>query len=218
MAKKKILKPIPSLWLCELADAVTEGVAFIVGNGPSKQPSIVDALAAYGPVFACNMAYREHHVDFLIFQDSLILDKCRHWRGPKFVEWRDLTENERAMLGKTKDIYYYKAANWEGAGKDMHWPQDRSKRTIFSGLSGFAAAQIALLMGYTRLVFVGMDCQPRRGSKDPNEAHALKVITLGKLLWFGRYAKGKGAEVFKYGLEGKLKYQCVDMKDIAKWR
>ncbi|MHC4621596.1 MAG: hypothetical protein ACYTEQ_27965, partial [Planctomycetota bacterium] len=72
MTKKKIKKPTkPNKWLDDWADTVSGGTAFIVGNGPSKKPEDVDALAPYGAVIACNTAFRFHHADYLVFMDSL---------------------------------------------------------------------------------------------------------------------------------------------------
>jgi hypothetical protein len=62
-----------------------------------------------------------------------------------------------------------------------------------------------------------MDCRPAPWERDPNKAEALQVITLAKLGWFRKYAETQGAEVFKFGLEGKLKFPCVNMEDVEKW-
>ncbi|NIO08730.1 MAG: hypothetical protein GTO40_12245, partial [Deltaproteobacteria bacterium] len=151
MARKKLLPPEWQChWLGRL-EGTKSGTVFLVGNGSGKKLVDVDALAAKGIIFGCNLAFQEHRVDFLGFMDSRVLEECLHFPGPKFIPWRLYFDNERALLKRhtNRNLWFFKYTPWRPVGP---WPQEEDPSVIHEGLTGFHNAQIALVLGFRRLV------------------------------------------------------------------
>ena len=189
-----------------------DGTCFLIGNGPTKRLVDIDALATKGVIFGCNLAFQEHRVDFLGFMDSRVLNECLHFPGAKFIPWRQYFENERALLKQhnNRNLWFFKYAPWKPG---VPWPQDADKSTIHEGLTGFHNAQIALILGFKRLVFVGYDYD----ADEPNKAIS-HAADLEKMDSFKYYAQRCGAEVFTIDGQGALDYPTVYYTEVMKWK
>ena len=226
--------------------------AFIVGNGRGKTFYPVDLLP--GPIFACNLAYRHHRVDYLAFRDDLFdydnpdfhghnpTAVClREFRGIKFTlgrKWSDevgLAIKQSVRFDGDDRLYVWKwiQRGWEHQTLRF-WPlgpwPDGDK--IVQSSTGCVQAQIAYLMGFRRLVLVGMDLclLPGEISSNtfvPDERENLHVdgrcrAVIGKMVefkaqmdWFVSAVKDK-VEIVKLGNFGALDIPAVEWSDLFK--
>jgi hypothetical protein len=180
---------------------------FLLGGGRSRERYDVDALRDHGILFGCNDDWRTYSVDFLGFQDSPALDGALQFPGPKFVPWREYQEHERAALKKTNgNLFFYWADPWGPPVAHREWPQERDKSRVYTGLTGFQNAQVALILGFTRLVFIGFDCYAPGARCTVSES---LENNRWKLHAFREYALTKGVEVVKLGLDGRLNFPAI---------
>jgi hypothetical protein len=65
--EKRILEDAEKL---KLPDTTNKNIAFVLGNGISREDIAIESLQAIGTVYACNGVYRTHKVDYLIAVDT----------------------------------------------------------------------------------------------------------------------------------------------------
>ena len=84
------------------ANVVPDGLAFCIGNGPSRKGFTLEALRARGQTYACNAIYRDFIPDFIFSVDAQmtqemvraeVYKKCIHYAPSLEVGrhpyWRD---------------------------------------------------------------------------------------------------------------------------------
>ena len=110
-------------------------VAFVLGNGVSRQAFDIDYLKRRGAVFACNAVYRTHTVDVLVATDLPIA-----------------TEIQKSGYSKSNEFYTRRPLPELGA---RSLPKE-----IFGFSSGPIAAGLAARKNHRRIYLLGFDMGP----------------------------------------------------------
>jgi len=118
-------------------------VAFVVGNGKSREPINLQHLKQFGKVYACNAVYRTFRPDYLIAVDvKMILEITRHrWQLDNEV-WT----NPNRTYNSIPNLKLFNPSKGWSSGPTALWMASH-------------------LHGYDKIYILGFDF---RGSKDVN--------------------------------------------------
>ncbi len=118
-------------------------VAFVVGNGKSREPINLQNLKQFGKVYACNAVYRTFRPDYLIAVDvKMILEITRHrWQLDNEV-WT----NPNRTYNSIPNLKLFNPSKGWSSGPTALWMASH-------------------LHGYDKIYILGFDF---RGSKDVN--------------------------------------------------
>jgi len=156
----------------ELVENFKDIPGFVVGNGWSKTYFDIDKLKDIGIIIACNEAFKEHHVDLLMFQD---------------VDKRDLFEKImksyplKVMHKSIKKTWQLEQVA-EQKEKIFYYDLRRSFKHyngLMKQLSGHMAFQLAYKLGCNPIILIGVDCCAEGPNKRLN-THNLQTRTLAK--------------------------------------
>lgn len=216
---KKVLDPRP---------------VFVVGNGNSKRFFQVATLARYGWIFGCNQAFRDHHVDLLGFRDDDVLELGTTFKGLK-ATWAEAPSRKGGHgLQGANGVYLWHYAD------DVH-PRDLppgdinpnqpespawgTRDVVKKGSTGYILAQVALRIGLSPIILVGLDCGPLEGyrstkttgddSAEKASSHVSRYNRFREeIRYFARYAEGKGTPVRKLGNFGEAPVAAMRTHEI----
>ena len=109
-------------------------VAFVVGNGKSREPINLKDLKPFGKIYACNAVYRSFRPDYLIAVDvKMILEIAHHrWQLDNEV-WTNPNKAYNAM----KHLNFFQPSKGWSSGPTALW--------------------LASTHGYSRIYILGFD-------------------------------------------------------------
>lgn len=129
-------------WIDELVDRHKGEAGFVIGNGWTVNYYNVPALKNEGILIGCNLGFKKHPLDYVIWQDSNVDRECM--RAP-CVKLRLMRKN-RVPLANGEDTYFWGFGNRHHSGALLH------------NSSGGCALQMLHWMGCNPIILVGCDC------------------------------------------------------------
>lgn len=130
--------------LAELTGMHKGEMAFVLGNGWSIKYYDVKKLSQFGTLIGCNLAATRYPVDYLVFQDTGVVDKCKDFKGIKFCPYGRCV---RKNLDPETTFFIHSA----------RMAIDDPARVELMH-SGGMALQIASVLGFKEIILVGCDC------------------------------------------------------------
>jgi len=118
-------------------------IAFVLGNGISRQGISLDQLGQRGPVYGCNALYREYTPSILVATDRPIAEQIQH-------------------SGYAQKHKFYTRKPIDGLGA-MRIPQ-----AYWGFSSGPAAVALAAMHGNVHVYMLGFDMGPNNAGKFNN--------------------------------------------------
>jgi hypothetical protein len=190
---------------------LNSGTAVCIASGPSLSESDCEVVSYWrasndeGRVFVVNNSYlRYPSADFLYGSDQKWWDyyaqQVLAGEWPKFLgqKW---TQSSKAAIKH--------AINWIAAQSGEGFP---TEKIYTAGNSGYQAVQLAVFLGFRRIVLLGYDMQPTRGRHHWHPDHP-KPLSNPRLYaaWAERMdrlyepAKARGVEIINATRETALK-------------
>lgn len=177
---------------------------FIIGNAPSVLEHDFSLLTNFFTI-GINKAY------------ELIDPTILFWQDPEF--WKDnyidVLSLQAIKVAKYSANPRQIALSFTMNGNSPKWPQ-RCDRLHGYGSSGFLAAELAVCMGFTKLVLIGMDCKKSKngdtdfyGVNTYHKPHTLRNCSRG-LKWIKEECP---VEVYSCGYDGLWPYE--DLKKVV---
>lgn len=147
------LKIYDPRWVNELYGKHTGETAFLLGNGWSLNYYDPELMRKDGVILGCNKAFTQYNVDYLFFQDTNILKTCAKFPGTK-IFWSNRLDDCLELLDPQvmATSYVYSKGR-----KGHNRPND--ERLVGYKSTGAHAMQIAIFMGFSKIVMVGCDCR-----------------------------------------------------------
>jgi hypothetical protein len=131
-------------WLHELYNEHVMEPAFVIGNGLSVRNYDTSKMVGHGILIGCNLGFEKHPLDYVVWQDTTVSEKCVRFKGKKIT-----TPAIQKKIVKRK------------------WPKHdtfiitfgrrKQQFTITSSSTGQMALQIAVMMGCNPIFLVGCD-------------------------------------------------------------
>lgn len=112
-------------------------IAFVLGNGTSRQGIPVSALQQHGTVFACNAVYRDSTPDYLIAVDpKMIIEICNTEYPEHNTVWTNYNHQYDQLQRKQYLNFFQPSLGWS---------------------SGPTALKLACDLGYKQIYILGFD-------------------------------------------------------------
>tara|TARA_B100000683_G_C12505626_1_gene559029 strand:- start:1190 stop:1789 length:600 start_codon:yes stop_codon:yes gene_type:complete len=104
-------------------------VAFVLGNGESRQPIDLHSMKKYGKVYACNAVYRTHQPDYLVAVDVKMILEINHskWQMNNPV-W---TNPNKAYHGFHGFNYFQPSKGWSSGPTALWLASTHGHDTIY---------------------------------------------------------------------------------------
>lgn len=150
----------------ELKDVHKGKLGFVLGNGWSIRYYDIDKMKVDGILIGCNLSFQLYPLDYLVWQDATVHDKCSKFKGIKVVSQRKKGRTE--CDPNTTYLYGFGKLN---AGKH-HGNNFRIMH------SGGLALQLAIKLGCNPIVMVGCDCRifPVDGQEQEYHGHRSNIF------------------------------------------
>jgi hypothetical protein len=211
----------------ELRDQWKDHPGFVCGNGVSKSYININVLKKHGPILGCNLAFTQHHVDYLGYRDSKVRLKClegfHNYHIIPMMKFSAL--HTKAIEQRLDNLYFFDTAP-ERTGMNI----ENSK--LVMGSTGYIILQVARLLGCNPIVLVGMDgCAENVGgdlrsncfSEDTkmlkrdfkgkkSSPHLMRFATKNEKLC--RKYISEGIDVYKLGSWGVLDLPTMDPGEL----
>jgi len=124
-------------------------IAFVIGNGTSRKPVVLDKLKSHGTVYACNAVYREFSPDYLIAVDpKMVMEICNQGYQLKNKVW---TNPNKRYASFEKLNYFDPSKGWS---------------------SGPTALWLASQQKYQKIYILGFDYKGLQDGKKVNNIYA----------------------------------------------
>ena len=116
--RKAIQKSIELRDQEELPRNDTTDIAFVLGNGTSRKPILVENLSKYGKVYGCNALYRSFSPDYLIAVDvKMILEINKAGYQHKHEVWT----NPNKTFNTIKNLNFFHPSKGWSSGPTALW-------------------------------------------------------------------------------------------------
>lgn len=140
-------------WIDELENKHVGETAFLLGNGLTLSYYDPEKMRKDGVLLGCNKLFTRCHVDYLFFQDSNTLEISSKFKGPKIVPVRRLDANPCMCTPEAlASTYVYSKGRKRRS-------QPNPKRYLSYASTGTHALQVAVLMGFKKIILAGCDCR-----------------------------------------------------------
>ena len=228
------------------------GQCFIVGNGPSLRTEDLERIyERHIPSFAANkvdpiFSQTNWRPNYYVCQDKVVLKTEQYFERvlPYKLNAYFFAKDAKSVisvseLAKDANVFYYRA----DVSNIMRRPNDCSDDVSLHVASGFtvtyAAMQLAMYMGYTELMLIGVDCDyprvvDRNGIRTVHEGPShFKGSDQREDLYHGgnvdgmrqayenaqRYALEHGVKIYNATRGGKLEvFERVDFDELMKMK
>lgn len=223
--------------ITELYNTHKGEMCFVIGNGLSKYKYDLNVIYKKGFVFGCNKAFEVHPVDILGFRDNNAYMYClEHFPGVKAMPHKSHDVEDQAKKDTALNVYEY---YWQQG----NIPMKDNDHFFVKESTGNVMLQLAVRMGFSWIILVGMDCCVIKGQtssnahKDDSKAMKLpcdKVKIEGKrvpnsdcrtsqvLVKFAeahmreRGRLGGKAKIAKLGCDGILDIPVIEWEDVKR--
>jgi hypothetical protein len=104
-------------------------IAFVLGNGTSRKPIILDELRGKGKIYGCNALYREFSPDYLVAVDTkmiLEINKAGYQRTRQV--WTNPNKAFSAFIGFN---YFNPSKGWSSGPTALHLASDHDNTDIY---------------------------------------------------------------------------------------
>lgn len=107
----------------------TNGTAFVVGNGTSRNGIDINNLHRHGVIYGCNALYRQHRPDYLIAVDvKMILEINKEGYNVHNQVWT----NYNKAYENLKNLNYFKPSKgWSSGPTALHMATQNGFKTIY---------------------------------------------------------------------------------------
>lgn len=104
-------------------------VAFVLGNGTSRQGVSLNSLQQIGPIYACNAVYRSFNPDYLIAVDTkMVLEIAKAGYQLKNEVWTNYNKTYEKLRGFN---YFEPSLGWSSGPTALQLASDHCYETIY---------------------------------------------------------------------------------------
>lgn len=104
-------------------------IAFVIGNGTSRQGIELASLNSLGPVYACNAVYRTYQPDYLIAVDTkMVLEIAKAGYQLKNEVWTNYNKTYEKLRGFN---YFEPSLGWSSGPTALNLASEHGYETIY---------------------------------------------------------------------------------------
>ena len=104
-------------------------IAFVLGNGLSRQNIPLEPLRKFGTIYACNAVYREFKPDYLIAVDTKMVNEITQHRYHKEAQvWTNYQKNYERYTGLN---YFEPSKGWSSGPTALDFASEHGHKTIY---------------------------------------------------------------------------------------
>lgn len=104
-----------------------EKIAFVCGNGTSREPIELEALKSYGKIYACNAVYRQFSPDYLVAVDTkMILEINKAGYQHRGEVWT----NPNKAYSRMQNLNYFQPSRGWSSGPTALWLASQHKNDV----------------------------------------------------------------------------------------
>ena len=104
-------------------------IAFVLGNGTSRQRIPLDPLRKFGTIYACNAVYREFKPDYLVAVDTKMINEIVQYRYHKEGQvWTNYNKSYEKYSGLN---YFEPSKGWSSGPTALDLASDHGHKTIY---------------------------------------------------------------------------------------
>ena len=202
--------------LRDLNNVHKDQIGFVLGNGWSIRYYDVDKMKRDGILIGCNLAFQEYPLDYLVWQDMSVHDKCCEFEGVKVVPHK---RKKTCESPKTYTYGFGKLGNGQHHGNNLRLMH-----------SGGLALQLAIKLGCNPVVMAGCDCRIFEVNKQDMNYHghrsnifkdkqAARLDKRGFIKMVGKKKTSNHLQSFmrKFELVYEAYKQSVDIYMLGPW-